>query len=143
MTNQTDQLVAAWIEKGDHDLGSAKVIFQYIPDYFDTIAFHCQQAVEKYLKAMLIYYNIDFQKVHDLTYLLELLSRSMEIDSELFHKAITLNNFAVEIRYPNQTLYLTREELIEAFEIAEEFRELVLNRIKNNFDGSNKNSSRT
>jgi HEPN domain-containing protein len=85
----------------------------------------------------------DFQKVHDLTYLLELLSRSMEIDSELFHKAITLNNFAVEIRYPNQTLYLTREELIEAFEIAEEFRELVLNRIKNNFDGSNKNSSRT
>jgi HEPN domain-containing protein len=85
----------------------------------------------------------DFQKVHDLTYLLELLSRSMEIDSELFDKAITLNNFAVEIRYPNQTLYLTREELIEAFEIAEEFRELVLNRIKNNFDGSNKNSSRT
>jgi hypothetical protein len=67
----------------------------------------------------------------------------MEIDSELFDKAITLNNFAVEIRYPNQTLYLTREELIEAFEIAEEFRELVLNRIKNNFDGSNKNSSRT
>jgi HEPN domain-containing protein len=85
----------------------------------------------------------DFQKVHDLTYLLELLSKSMEIDSELFDKAITLNNFAVEIRYPNQTLYLTREELIEAFEIAEEFRELVLNRIKNNFDGSNKNSSRT
>jgi HEPN domain-containing protein len=85
----------------------------------------------------------DFQKVHDLTYLLELLSRSMEIDSELFDKAITLNNFAVEIRYPNQTLYLTREELIEAFEIAEEFRELVLNRIKNNFDGSNKNSPRT
>lgn len=47
----------------------------------------------------------DFQKVHDLTYLLELLSGSMEIDSELFDKAITLNNFAVEIRYPNQTSY--------------------------------------
>lgn len=143
MTNQTNQLVAAWIEKGDHDLGSAKVIFEHIPEYFDTIAFHCQQAVEKYLKAMLIYYNIEFQKVHDLTFLLELLARSIEIDSELFDKAITLNNFAVEIRYPNQTLHLTREELIEAFEIAEEFRRLVLNRIKDNFDGSNNNSPKS
>ena len=40
-----------WIEKADHDLGSAKVIYLHLPDYIDTIAFHCQQAVEKYLKA--------------------------------------------------------------------------------------------
>jgi len=143
MTDPTDQLVAAWIEKGDHDLGSAKIIFQYIPEYFDTIAFHCQQSVEKYLKAILIYYRIEFQKVHDLTYLLELLSGRLEIESALFEKAITLNNFAVEIRYPNQTLNLTREELIEAFEIAEEFRSFVLNRIKDHFNGSNKNSPKT
>lgn len=36
-----------WIEKADHDLGSAKIIFIHLPDYFDTIAFHCQQAVER------------------------------------------------------------------------------------------------
>jgi HEPN domain-containing protein len=42
--------VNKWIEKADHDLGSAKVIYLHLPDYFDTIAFHCQQAVEKYLK---------------------------------------------------------------------------------------------
>jgi len=34
MTRANNQIVAAWIEKGDHDLGSAKVIFQYIPEYF-------------------------------------------------------------------------------------------------------------
>jgi len=27
-----------WIEKADHDLGSAKVIYLHLPDYFDTIA---------------------------------------------------------------------------------------------------------
>jgi HEPN domain-containing protein len=132
MTNQTNQLVAAWIEKGDHDLGSAKVIFQYIPDYFDTIAFHCQQAVEKYLKALLIFYDSEFQKTHDLTYLLELLSRNKKIDSKLFEKAITLNNFSIEIRYPNQNIHLTKEELIEAIEIAEEFRSFVLQNMNKN-----------
>lgn len=34
MTKANNRIVAAWIEKGDHDLGSAKVIFQYIPEYF-------------------------------------------------------------------------------------------------------------
>jgi len=33
-----------WIEKADHDLGTAIVINQYIPDYSDTLVFHCQQA---------------------------------------------------------------------------------------------------
>lgn len=47
--------ILAWVEKADHDLGSAKLIYLHIPEYFDTIAFHCQQAVEKYLKCLLIY----------------------------------------------------------------------------------------
>ena len=54
-----DELLKAWIEKADHDLGTAKLIFLHIPDYFDTVAFHCQQAVEKYLKAILVYYEIE------------------------------------------------------------------------------------
>lgn len=49
MTKKID-IVKSWIEKGDHDLGTAQVTFLYIPRYRDTIAFHCQQAVEKYLK---------------------------------------------------------------------------------------------
>ena len=69
-----------WIEKADHDLGSAKIIYLHLPEYFDTIAFHCQQAVEKYIKAVLIFENIEFQRSHDLVYLLELLSQKIEID---------------------------------------------------------------
>ena len=130
MTKANKQIVAAWIEKGDHDLGSAKVIFQYIPEYFDTVAFHCQQAVEKYLKAILIFYEIDFQRTHDLPYLLELLSRKIEVDSEHFDKAIILNGFAVEIRYPNLTIKLSKEELQEAIEIAQFFRDFLTLQIK-------------
>jgi len=43
--SENNRHITDWIDKADHDLGSAKLIFLHIPDYFDTIAFHCQQAV--------------------------------------------------------------------------------------------------
>ncbi|MCG2760389.1 MAG: HEPN domain-containing protein [Candidatus Delongbacteria bacterium] len=43
-----------------------------MPEYLDTVTFHCQQAVEKYLKAYLIYLVIDFKFTHDSVYLLDL-----------------------------------------------------------------------
>ena len=39
--------IKKWVTKGDHDLGTAKVTFQHIPEYLDTVTFHCQQAAEK------------------------------------------------------------------------------------------------
>ena len=121
MNGQIEE-IKEWIEKADHDLGSAKIIYLHLPDYFDTIAFHCQQSVEKYIKAILIYYKIDFIKSHDLVYLLDLLSRKIEIDELKFKKAFTLNNFGVQIRYPNKIIKLSKDELETAIQISEEFR---------------------
>ena len=39
--------VIPWIIKGDHDLGTALLTYLHIPEYKDTVTFHCQQAVEK------------------------------------------------------------------------------------------------
>lgn len=114
--------VNEWIEKADHDLGSAKIIYLHLPDYFDTIAFHCQQAVEKYIKALLVFYEIDFLRSHDLIYLLELLSRKREVDDLKFQKAFVLNGFGVQIRYPNTIIKLTKAEIETAIQISEEFR---------------------
>src|SRR5690606_5920604 len=101
-------------------------IFEHMPEYYDTIAFHCQQAVEKYIKAALISFEIDFKGTHDLPYLLELLSRKVNVEKEAFQKSIILNNFSVEIRYPNRIIKLSNEELMEAITIADEFRSLIL-----------------
>lgn len=120
--NELIEEINQWIKKADHDLGSAKIIYLHLPDYFDTIAFHCQQAVEKYIKAILIFHGIEFQRSHDLIYLLELLSKKIDIDELKFRKAFTLNSFSVQIRYPNKILYLTKEELETAIKISEEFR---------------------
>ena len=118
----SDDQIKEWIDKADHDLGSTKLIFLHIPDYFDTIAFHCQQAVEKYIKAILVYYTIEFQRSHNLIYLLDLLTKKLEITEDRYDKAILLNGFSVQIRYPDKTIYLSNEELATAIDIAQDFR---------------------
>lgn len=120
--NEQSNEIKEWLEKADHDLGSAKIIFLHIPEYFDTIAFHCQQAVEKYIKAILIFEKIEFQRSHDLVYLLELLSQKIDIDELKYKNAFMLNSFSVQIRYPNIVIKLTKEELESAILISEEFR---------------------
>lgn len=127
--NEISQIVKDWIEKADHDLGSAKLIYLHIPKYFDTIAFHCQQATEKYLKSILVFKEIEFQRTHNLVYLLEILSTQIEINDELYDKAITLNEFSVQIRYPNNQIFLTNEELETAISITDEFRAIAISLI--------------
>lgn len=123
------ELVMNWINKADHDLGSAKIIYLHLPDYFDTIAFHCQQAVEKYIKAILVQREIVFDRSHDLIYLLELLPEVIQVTTEQFRKAASLNGLSVQIRYPNTIIRLTKKELEEAIAISHEFRAFAVEQV--------------
>ncbi len=123
--NANEQRLRDWIEKADHDLGTAVVIFQYIPDYSDTLAFHCQQAVEKYLKCLLENNNIQFKRSHDLRYLLDLLSDIIPVSNELYENIMKLNAYSVEIRYPDIKIELSKEDRNSAISIAKEFREFL------------------
>lgn len=127
--NELSEQIKEWIKKAEHDLGSAKIIFLYLPDYSDTIAFHCQQAVEKYIKAILVYKEIEFQRSHDLIYLLELLSSVSEISKDRYKKAVSLNGYSVQIRYPDKIVKLSREELEDAIAISQEFRTFAIEQI--------------
>jgi HEPN domain-containing protein len=106
--SEVNKIIKEWIDKADHDLGSAKLIYLHIPDYFDTIAFHCQQATEKYLKSILAHHEIEFQRTHNLVYLLDLLSQKMDIPKDIYNKAIMLNGFSVQIRYPDNTILFNK-----------------------------------
>jgi HEPN domain-containing protein len=119
-------VVRQWIEKADHDLGTAQVTYLYLPKYRDTIAFHCQQAAEKYLKGFLLFLDIPFSRQHSLNYLLGLLSQKIEIPDELFDNASELEDFAVDIRYPETTVELSDEEIQQAFKVAKLIRSFVI-----------------
>ena len=120
-------IVKQWINKADHDLGTAQVTYLYLPKYHDTIAFHCQQAAEKYLKGFLLFLDISFSRQHSLNYLLGLLSQKIEIPDELFENASELEDFAVDIRYPDTSVELSDDEIQQAFKIAKLIRAFVIN----------------
>ena len=46
---------AEWLRKARNDLVSARILLAHGDPVTDTACFHCQQAVEKTLKAFLVY----------------------------------------------------------------------------------------
>jgi len=124
MREQADE-IRQWISKGDHDLGTAKITYLHIREYLDTVTFHCQQAVEKYLKAYLIFQSTVFRFTHDLIYSLDLITQK-DIDFENYYDTLSeIQGYAVEIRYPNETIYISKEKVENAMIIAKEVREFV------------------
>ena len=94
--------VMEWIELADNDLDSAILLSEAVRKHYEIICYHCAQAVEKYLKAYLIYKDIIPKKTHDLRFITNL---CIEINKD-FESIITecsfLNKFADDIRYPHK-----------------------------------------
>jgi len=132
--NEKIEVVKAWLIKADHDLGTAKITHLHIPEYQDTIAFHCQQAVEKYLKAYLYHLEIIFCKSHDLVYLLDLISQQDLFSKEWYDKASSIQNYSVQLRYPNIVIELSDLEIQNSLKIAKEFRDLIIKKLNYNVE---------
>jgi HEPN domain-containing protein len=132
--NEKIESIKKWIEKGDHDLGTAMITYQYLPKYKDTIAFHCQQAVEKYLKSFLFYLGLPIKRTHDLIFLLEQINMNETVEQVWFEKALELQDFAVEIRYPDMVIELSNTEIETAIEISKDFRKFILVKLKIDID---------
>ena len=132
--NEKIEVVKAWLIKADHDLGTAKITHLHIPEYRDTIAFHCQQAVEKYLKAYLYHLGIVFSKSHDLVYLLDLISQQDLFSKEWYDKASSIQNYSVQLRYPNIVIELSDLEIQNSLKIAKEFRDLIIKKLNYNVE---------
>jgi HEPN domain-containing protein len=58
--------VEDWILLADNDLYAAEIIIKDDYPLTNIIAFHCQQTIEKYLKAYLIEKDVPLIKTHDL-----------------------------------------------------------------------------
>jgi HEPN domain-containing protein len=122
--------IKRWIIKGDHDLGTAKITFLHIPEYLDTVTFHCQQSAEKYLKAYLIFLGINFRKTHDLVYLLDLIAQKDSGFEGIYDSVTDLESYAVEVRYPNDTIFLTKDKVESAISTARNIRSLITSKMK-------------
>lgn len=96
--------IRQWLIKADHDLGSARRLLAGDEPFLDTAVYHCQQAAEKGLKAYLTLKDTSFQKVHDLSVLIE---QCMELDrtfAQISDISEILSPYATAFRYPGDVL---------------------------------------
>ena len=96
------KLTAQWLKKAEDDLGTAQSLHGLKPLYADQVCFHCQQAVEKYLKALLVELGLCVPKTHDLDHLLTSLRPHHPSLRSLRRGLLFLNDYAVETRYPSK-----------------------------------------
>ena len=126
-----EEVVKKWIQKAENDLKTGKDEFMTNEPATDTICFHMQQCVEKYLKAFLIFHNKEVRKTHDIG---ELLILCKEIDNtfkELIDlKSHELTDYAVEIRYPDEFYSPSIKEAESTIKIAEKVKVFVIKKLE-------------
>lgn len=114
--------VRGWVEKAENDLKNAGLALRGGEDCpADTVAFHAQQCAEKYLKALLAFFGIDFPKTHDIGVLTGLLEGKAEIDLTVEEQR-RLISYATMTRYPGDYEPVTVREARRAVRLARRVR---------------------
>lgn len=109
--------IKEWIDKSEEDYKSALLL--HGKGLSDSVCFHCEQCIQKYLKALLIYHKIHFPKTHDLRELLKLLIDKTPDLEKIRDDLEVLNPYSVGFRYPGISAYEEEEkECITAMETA-------------------------
>lgn len=94
---------AQWVRKAEKDIEVARREARRADPARDVVCFHCQQAGEKYLKALLQENGAPIPRTHNLTDVIYLLLPFDATLAKLHRAGKFLKRFAVEYRYPGIT----------------------------------------
>ncbi|MDI6764608.1 MAG: HEPN domain-containing protein [Thermodesulfobacteriota bacterium] len=118
-----------WVRKAESDFKTASHLLKSSPDLAEGMAFHSQQAAEKYLKAFLVWHQIEFQKTHDIDALLRLVGKVDDKLPEILRDAVALTPYGVDYRYPGEYPEVTRSDAERALRLADRVRAEVRSRL--------------
>ena len=123
--------VKQWLSHGDEDLRLAAhaMTLQAEEAPYRLIAYHAQQCAEKYLKAFLVYYHVDFPFTHNISTLLELCSEHASWAAKL-QDAEQLTLYSITTRYPGEEEEVTESEAGQAIDLARKVRTQVRTALK-------------
>jgi HEPN domain-containing protein len=105
-----------WLDRARSALRLAKAQV-YPPALYEDLYFQAQQAAEKALKGVLIYYQEEPEFTHNIDKLIKALSKHTEIPDDV-RKAAKLTNYAVFTHYPGTYDDLTKENYEESIVLA-------------------------
>jgi|TARA_B100000315_G_C14541741_1_gene571263 HEPN domain-containing protein len=136
MTEPQKKLVKQWVDKALNDLLNVSNNLQADHTPWDTVCFHCQQAVEKYLKAILAVQNQPIPRTHDLEQLNNLVRAWIPVASEYLEDLRWLTTYAVISRYPVEIIeqFAEEKEGLRAYKIAKAIQNVCEPYIKQSMD---------
>jgi HEPN domain-containing protein len=116
------EILRQWVRKAEHDLEAARRIMAVEEGCpYDTVCFHCQQAVEKYLKALLTLSGVPALRTHDVEKLTAMLPPAKRLSVPL-PSLVAINPYPVDVRYAYDWREPTRGDALAAFELAARVR---------------------
>jgi HEPN domain-containing protein len=119
-----------WIEREKSSLEKKKKkIIRYIQ--YEDLCFQIQQAVEKALKGLLIFYGVEPEFTHNIELLINGLKKFTDIPEKI-NEAAQLTTYAVQTRYPGGYDDITKKEYETAVKIAKDCLDWVEHTIKEN-----------
>ncbi len=132
MNKETKQFIKDWMTKANEDLLVINKLTEPELIAKSAVCFHCQQLVEKILKAYLIANGKEIRKTHNIEFLL---SECADFDKEFNNiDPQNLSDFGVEVRYPGDMYNPSETETLEYKKLAikiKEFTESKINKIIN------------
>lgn len=89
-----------WLEHAKLDIEAAHAILEN-PRLTSISAFHCQQAIEKALKALILHFTSAIPRIHNIVSLLATTKNYCSIDADI-KAVIMLNQSYTDTRYPRE-----------------------------------------
>lgn len=118
-------VIREWLAKADNDLKNAAHTLTLGKDCpTETVCFHAQQCVEKYIKALLVWRATPFIKTHNIRKLRALLPPKLrpKLDRKVQDR---LTDYAAVLRYPEGGRDIQLTEARQAVAIARRVRKEV------------------
>lgn len=114
-----------WLERAREDILCAKVLCES-EKCNNSAAFHCQQCIEKALKAYILLKSDSLVDGHNLTWLCRQAMRHDQRFDEWLDESASLNKCYIETRYPaDLPLSLNQGEVARYYKMAQEMYRFI------------------
>jgi HEPN domain-containing protein len=114
-----------WMKKADEDILVAKILLSN-PDCKNSCAFHCQQSIEKSLKAYVLLVDKKLLDGHNLTWLCRQALTYDESFRQWLDESYSLNRYYIETRYPADIpTELSAEKINDIYKMAKDMFDFI------------------
>jgi len=118
------------------DYEAARQLLKSAVPVREAVAFHCQQAAEKHVKAFLVRHQVEYPKTHNVRLLLDLVSAADPDLATTLEPASALTPYGVDVRYPGDFPDVLPGQDRTLFAVAGAVRNGVMARLRSYLVGS-------